>query len=83
MGTYRIMIEGHGIHHNGRTDDADTIIRRTVRELQQSGHDIHRAAFELTDGEGKAIEGSSEQTDLFKDDECALAPAVRSGQLGQ
>lgn len=36
MGQWTITITGHGIHDNGREDDADAICRRFVEELAKS-----------------------------------------------
>lgn len=36
MGEWTIVIQGHGIHDNGRDDDADAICRRFVDELAKS-----------------------------------------------
>jgi hypothetical protein len=36
MGEWTIVIQGHGIHDNGRTDDADAICQRFVDELAGS-----------------------------------------------
>jgi len=37
MGEWTIVIQGHGIHDNGRPDDADAICQRFVDELARSG----------------------------------------------
>ncbi len=37
MGEWTIVIQGHGIHDNGRPDDADAICARFVEELGKSG----------------------------------------------
>lgn len=36
MGEWTIVIQGHGIHDNGRDDDADAICQRFVEELARS-----------------------------------------------
>ena len=36
MGEWTIVIQGHGIHNNGRDDDADAICQRFVDELAKS-----------------------------------------------
>jgi hypothetical protein len=36
MGEWTISIQGHGIHDNGREDDADAILARFVAELEKS-----------------------------------------------
>lgn len=36
MGEWTIVIQGHGIHDNGRDDDADAICQRFVDELAKS-----------------------------------------------
>jgi hypothetical protein len=47
MGRWKIEIKGHGIHHNGREDDADTMAEKFVAELKAKGHDIEEASIEL------------------------------------
>jgi hypothetical protein len=36
MGQWAIVIQGHGIHDNGRSDDADAICARFLAELEKS-----------------------------------------------
>ncbi len=36
MGEWTIVIQGHGIHDNGREDDADAICARFLSELAKS-----------------------------------------------
>lgn len=43
MGDWTITIHGTGIHHNGRSDDADAIAARAVAELKKNGHHIRHA----------------------------------------
>lgn len=44
MGQWTITVTGHGIHDNGRDDDADVIFQRFVEELAGS-QQIHSAIF--------------------------------------
>jgi hypothetical protein len=44
MGNWHISIEGVGIHHNGRKDDADAVFVETVRQLKESGHTVTHAS---------------------------------------
>ncbi len=44
MGEWTIVIQGHGIHDNGREDDADAITKRFVDELAKH-HGITAAHF--------------------------------------
>ena len=50
MGTWAITVEGHGIHHNGRQDDAEAMAAVFVGELRAAGHEVSRAEFVLTGG---------------------------------
>lgn len=51
MGTWRIVVEGQGIHHNGREDDADQIARKMLALLRDSCRaTLYKAEFQLTDG---------------------------------
>jgi hypothetical protein len=63
MGTWQIVITGHGIHHNGRQDDAETMAAVFVGELRAAGHEVNGASFVLT----------SMDTDLLP-----LVPAVEN-----
>lgn len=44
MGEWNITIHGHGIHDNGRDDDADAIMARFVEELRKS-QEVKSAVF--------------------------------------
>lgn len=44
MGEWTIAIQGHGIHDNGREDDADAICQRFLNELARS-QEIQAAHF--------------------------------------
>jgi hypothetical protein len=44
MGEWNITIHGHGIHDNGRDDDADAILARFVDELRKS-QEVKSAVF--------------------------------------
>jgi hypothetical protein len=48
MGNWRITIEGHGAHHNGRQDDADTMAATFVGELRAANHQVDAASMVLT-----------------------------------
>jgi len=50
MGTWTITIEGHGIHHNGRQDDAEVMASVFVGELLAAGHGVSQAKLVLTGG---------------------------------
>ena len=44
MGEWNITIQGHGIHDNGRDDDADALLSRFVDELRKS-QEVKSAVF--------------------------------------
>ncbi len=44
MGEWAMTIHGHGIHDNGRDDDADAIMARFVEELRKS-QEVKSAVF--------------------------------------
>lgn len=54
MGEWSVTIQGHGIHDNGRDDDADAVIARFITELAKS-QQIHSAVF--TVGASREIHG--------------------------
>lgn len=48
MGDWTITITGHGIHDNGRQDDADSMAAVFAGELKAAGHQVHSCTFSLT-----------------------------------
>lgn len=44
MGSWTIVVEGHGIHDNDKPEDADARLREFVSQLQADGHVINRAS---------------------------------------
>jgi hypothetical protein len=44
MGNWNVSIEGVGIHHNGRTDDADAVFVEAVDKLKATGHSVTHAS---------------------------------------
>lgn len=64
MGEWNITIQGHGIHDNGRDDDADAIMARFVEELRKS-QEVKSAVFTVgtarqvvVKGDGKSVLGA-------------------------
>jgi hypothetical protein len=53
MGSWSLHVEGHGIHDNGREDDADSRLVEFVRQLQRDGHVVTHAS--MTIGAGRSI----------------------------
>ena len=45
MGNWSMHIEGHGIHDNGREDDADSMLRDFAGQLRIAGHAVHLVSF--------------------------------------
>lgn len=71
MGEWQIHIEGHGLHDNGREDDADARLRQFVDQLRADGHQInsatlvigaHRMALSDPENGGKTILGYRQYT---------------------
>ena len=50
MGNWKIEIEGLGIHHNGREDDADALAKDFVRSLIAKGQKVSSARLLMTNG---------------------------------
>ena len=48
MGNWKITIDGHGIHHNKRPDDANVMTADFIAALRKAGHDVLKAEFTLT-----------------------------------
>ena len=63
MGNWKIEIDGHGIHHNGRTDDADAMAKAFVQALIGAGHEVKSAKLMLTNADGSPVPNSAD-TDL-------------------
>ena len=57
MGEWTIVIHGHGIHDNGREDDADAICRRFLAELAKSQGAL---SCTFTVGANRQIEAAAE-----------------------
>lgn len=36
MGEWTMVVNGHGIHDNGREDDADALLEKFISDLQRS-----------------------------------------------
>jgi hypothetical protein len=47
MGDWAILIRGHGIHDNGRQEDADQMAAVFVGELKAAGHEVTDCTFSL------------------------------------
>ena len=47
MGTYKIIIDGTGPHHNGHATDAEVMVRDFVGKLKVAGHIVQAANFQL------------------------------------
>ena len=45
MGNWAITIHGHGIHDNGRDDDAETMVAAFVADLEAKGHVVNGVRF--------------------------------------
>lgn len=45
MGNWVMHVEGHGIHDNGKTEDADAMLRDFAAKLRLAGHDVHLVSF--------------------------------------
>lgn len=49
MGTWKIVIKGHGIHHNNNPDDANEMAKELVSDMRAAGHHIEEATIQLVD----------------------------------
>lgn len=63
MGNWKIEIDGFGIHHNSREDDADALAKDFVRGLIAKGHKVTSARLVLANYDGSPAAGN-EPTDL-------------------
>jgi hypothetical protein len=62
MGHWTIHIEGHGIHDNGRPDDADARLRDFTDQLAADGHEVHSAS--ITVGSTRELLNRDDTTPL-------------------
>lgn len=62
MGQWVMHIEGHGIHDNGRPDDADAMLREFVGKLREAGHQL--GGVSLTVGATKTLTTTGSVTEL-------------------
>ena len=58
MGQWNISIQGHGVHDNGRDDDAERMTRAFVESLIEKGHLVTSVHF--TVGEARRLVGPQE-----------------------
>lgn len=64
MGNWKLEIEGHGCHHNGRVDDADHVGRAAVRRLQFAGTEVDSAKLTICNAD-YSVAPSADVTDLL------------------
>lgn len=55
MGHWKITIDGHGIHHNKRPDDANVMTADFIAALRKAGHEVLSAEFALTGAGGEDL----------------------------
>jgi hypothetical protein len=78
VGEWTIVIQGHGIHDNGRDDDADAICQRFVDELARSQH-IQHAQF--TVGYRRSIPAGKQQEFLIGGQPASAFAVTPEGQM--
>ena len=47
MGYWKMTIDGHGIHDNGKEDDADAMLQDFLDKLSEAGHEELAGRFEI------------------------------------
>jgi len=67
MGHWTMHIEGHGLHDNGRDDDADAMLRVFAGKLADSGHEVDSAT--ITTGHTKELLNADETTPFARQDD--------------
>lgn len=66
MGNWKITIDGHGCHHNGKPEiDADLAAKEFVTRLKAQGHTVKVATMEMTDVNGVVVPSTTGITDLL------------------
>lgn len=53
MGNWTMVVEGHGIHDNGKPEDADAMLRNFAGDLRIAGHVVSRV--QITTGAAKDL----------------------------
>jgi hypothetical protein len=53
MGNWVMIVEGHGIHDNGKDEDADAMLRQFAVDLRTKGHVVSHVS--ITSGFGKRL----------------------------
>lgn len=62
MGQWVMHIEGHGLHDNGRPDDADVLLKEFVEKLRAAGQSL--GGVSLTVGATKALTTTGATTEV-------------------
>jgi hypothetical protein len=62
MGHWSIHVEGHGIHDNGRPDDADARLKEFAEQLAADGHQVDSAT--ITVGSTRELINGDDTTPL-------------------
>jgi hypothetical protein len=62
MGNWSMHIEGHGIHDNGKDEDADVMLREFTGKLASAGHQVHSAT--ITIGAARELVNGDDTTPL-------------------
>jgi hypothetical protein len=63
MGQWVMHIEGHGIHDNGRPDDAEVMLKEFVEKLRAAGHSLGGVSF--TAGATKTLTNTGGDIELI------------------
>jgi len=45
MGNWAVTIHGHGVHDNGKDEDAEHQVSKFVSQLRESGQQVHAVRF--------------------------------------
>jgi hypothetical protein len=64
VGSWTLHAEGHGIHDNGRQDDADAMFEKFIADLRAAGHVVNRAS--VTVGVRRSTHSASVEGDGSK-----------------
>jgi len=61
MGAWHLAVDGHGVHDNGLSHDAEQRFKELVEQLLKDGHTVHHASITVGSARKVAIDGQHVQ----------------------
>lgn len=60
MGSWTLVVHGHGVHHNGKSEDAEVLAVKVKALFEEAGHTVERA--DITIGGRERVAHNPEQS---------------------